>query len=205
MTHEEKIQVVDEHTGEPTGETVSRAEIFAKKLWCRTTNIFILNKEGQILCQKRSMNKERFPGVWTTHFGGHVTDGESFRINAVKEVEEELGLQIPMFQMIPWRTSCKPNSLIWTRDFITVYDGSLESLVIQKSEVDEIAWFSAQEILKRIENKDDTTWISELSGFHEFADDYKCLRAVLTACLDIGIFGGPFTQLKNWHPEDILG
>ena len=203
MIHEEKIQVVDEHTGEPTGEIVPRKEIFERNLWCRTTNIFILNKEGQVLCQKRSSNKERFPGVWITHFGGHVTEGESFRINAVKEVEEELGLLIPMFQMIPWRTSCKIESRIWTRDFVTVYNGPLEKLIIQKSEVDHIEWYSPAEILNHIENKLLPEWITELSGFHEFREDYQCLRAVLTACLDIGIFGGPFIQLKNWHPEDI--
>ena len=49
MIQEEKIQVVDEHTGEPTGQTVPRSEIFEKKLWCRTTNIFF-DREFDLLC-----------------------------------------------------------------------------------------------------------------------------------------------------------
>jgi len=202
MLHEEeKIQVVDEHTGEPTGLLVPRSEIFSKGLWCRTSNVFVLNDEGQILCHKRSANKERYPGVWVTHFGGHVTEGESFRINAIKEMEEELGMRVNAFQMIPWRTSRKVNSRIWTRDFVTVYSDSLDKLVMQRGEIDELIWRSSAEILTHLENKD-PQWLDELAGFHDFTEDYQCLRAVLTAALDVGIFGGPYSGLKNWSPTE---
>lgn len=133
-----KNAVHNEHTGEPTGELVPRSEIFSKKLWCRTSNIFVLNEEGQVFCHRRSMQKERYPGVWVTHFGGHVTEGESFRINAIKEMEEEVGLRINAFQVIPWRTSRKPDSRIWTQDFVTVYDEPLEHLKLQKGEINKV-------------------------------------------------------------------
>ncbi len=204
MLHEEeKIQIVEPDTGEPTGELVYRSEIFSRQLWCRTTNVFILNDEGQILCHKRSHKKERYPGVWCTHFGGHVTEGESFRINAIKEMEEEVGMHVQAFQMIPWRTSKKEHSRIWVRDFLTVYNGSLDALRLQDGEIDEVAWFSASEILQKL-TMDDPDWQDELVGFHDFREDYQCLRAALTACLDIGIFGGPFMTLKNWHPNEVV-
>lgn len=204
MLHEEeKIQVVDQYTGEPTGELVPRSEIFSKKLWCRTSNIFVLNEEGQVLCHRRSLQKERFPGVWVTHFGGHVTSGESFRINAIKEMEEEVGLKVNAFQMIPWRTSRKVDSRIWTRDFVTVYNEPLDGLKLQQGEIDEVAWFSPQDIIEKIKG-DDVAWIEELAGYHDFVEDYQCLRAVLTAALDIGIFGAPYMALKNWSPTEAL-
>ncbi len=197
---EELIQVVDEHTGEPTGELVPRSEIFSKKLWCRSTNVFVVNSEGQILCQQRSLSKERFPGVWSTHFGGHVTAGESFKINAVKELEEEIALSVNMFQMVPWRTSRKESARLWMRDFVTVYDGRPEDLVLQKSEIEQVRFMSISEIIES--HKDDSHEIKweELAGVYEVNEDYQALRAVLTACLDIGIFGSPFTNLKNWNP-----
>lgn len=197
---DELIQVVDEHTGEPTGELVTRKEIFEKKLWCRSTNVFVVNSEGQILCQQRSLNKERFPGVWSTHFGGHVSAGESFKINAVKELEEEIGLSVNMFQMIPWRTSRKESVRLWMRDFVTVYDGRVEDLVIQKSELEQVRFMSISEILDTLEDKTKGVIWEELAGVYEVHEDYQALRAVLTACLDIGIFGNPFTNLKNWNP-----
>ncbi len=200
---EEKIQVVDSITGEPTGQIVSRGELFEHKLWCRTSNVFIVNAEGQILCHKRSSSRERFPGVWSTHFGGHVSEGESFRINALKEAEEEVGLKVSVIQMIPWRTSCKPEHRIWTRDFITVYNGRIEDLQYQKSEIDGIGWFSANEILKKLNDESETDWKADLAGFHDFDSDYMCLRAVLTACIDLGVFSTTYHPLHKWNPNEI--
>lgn len=198
---EELIQVVDEHTGEPTGQIVPRSQIYTDKLWCRATNIYILNEDGQVLCHRRALSKGNFPGLWSTHFGGHVAQGESYRINALKELEEEIGLKVPPFQLIPFRTSSfsDEKSRMWRRDFITVYNGPLEDLVPQVGEVDEVRWFSIQEIIALL-NSDDKDWQDNFIGVHDIREDYHCIRAVLTACLDIGIFGNPFTNLKNWNP-----
>ena len=120
MLHDELLQIVDEITGEPTGELKSRKEVISNQLWCRSTNVFVLNSEGNILCQQRSLNKERYPGAWSTHFGGHVTEGESFKINALKELEEEIGLKINTFQLVPCRTSRIVGARLWGRDVMTV-------------------------------------------------------------------------------------
>lgn len=196
---DERLQIVDELTGEPTGEHLSRKETLENKRWCRTTNIFVLNSKGEILCHQRSLNKERFPGAWSTHFGGHVTEGESFKISALKELAEEIGLSVNAFQLIPWRTSKKSVSRIWVRDFITVYDGPIENLKIQKSEIEKVQWFNAEDIMAELdaESDDANEW---LAGTHDFYADYQCMRAVLTATIDAGIFGGDFIPLKTWHP-----
>lgn len=199
---EEKIQIVDHLTGEPTGEIVTRTELFKRQLWCRSTNIFVMNAEGQILCHKRSADKERFPGVWSTHFGGHVGEGESFRINAIKELQEEIGLTVPIFQMLPWRTSCKEKARLWMRDFLTVYNGPLENLTMQSTEVDELAWLSPNEILTKIKTCDDA-WCDELAGVHDIFEDYQCMRAVLTTCLDLGVFSSTYHPLHKWNPQEI--
>ncbi len=196
---DERLQIVDELTGEPTGEHLSRKETLETKRWCRTTNIFVLNSKGEILCHQRSLNKERFPGIWSTHFGGHVTEGESFKISALKELGEEIGISVNAFQLIPWRTSKKSVSRIWVRDFITVYDGPIEGLKIQTSEIEKVKWFTAEEITAELEAESEETrgW---LAGTHDFYADYQCMRAVLTATIDAGIFGGDYKPLRNWHP-----
>lgn len=202
MSHDELLQVVDQENGEPTGELVPRSVLIRDRLWCRTTNIFILNEKGEILCHERSKNKERFPGAWSTHFGGHVVEGESFKIGALKELEEELGLNVNAFQLIAWRTSKKDVSRIWVRDFITMYTGSIDDLVLQKSEIDSVKWMSAQEILAELESEGEREGeaIEWLAGTHDFNADYQCMRAVLTATIDAGIFAGDLKALKSWHP-----
>lgn len=200
MSAEELIQVVDEFTGEPTGELVPRSELFAKHLWCRSTNIFVLNAEGQVLCHQRSLHKERYPGVWSTHFGGHVTEGESFRINAIKEIEEEIGLHVHSFQMVPWRTSRKEKERLWMRDFITIYNGPAEDLVLQESEIQEVRFMAPNEIIQSSHDQGSGYVWKELAGVHDFREDYQCLRAVLTACMDAGIFNTNYRELHKWHP-----
>lgn len=201
--NEEMIQVIDPQTGEPTGQNVTRKELFKQNLWCRSTNVFVVNSAGQILCHQRSQNKERFPGVWSTHFGGHVSVGESFKINAVKEVEEEIGFHVNVFQMIPWRTHKKENSHLWMRDFLTVYDGAIEDLVLQKSEVEQVKFMSIDEIVASLNNPEERSQWADMAGVYSIEEDYQALRAVLTACLDMGIFGGQYTELKKWNPVNV--
>lgn len=199
-TTEELLQIVDELNGEPTGQLVPRKEAIANGLWCRSTNIYVLNSSGAVLCHQRSLHKERFPGVWSTHLGGHVTEGESFKINALKELEEEIGLKINGFQLIPWRTSKKEHGHLWMRDFLTVYDGALEDLTLQKEEIEQVAWYTAEEILEHINAQEydaDSAW---LAGTHDFYADYQCMRAVLTAALDAGLFSTDYHHLHQWHP-----
>lgn len=203
MAQHELLQIVDPDTGEPTGEHVSRAKLYQDKLWCRTTNIFILNTEGDILCHRRPMDKENFPGAWSTHFGGHIVEGESFKMGALKELEEEVGLKINPYQLIPWRTSKKTGSRIWVRDFITVFEGDISKMKLQESEIMEIAWRTAKEILQSLDEEGveiSTESVSWMAGTHDFNADYQCMRAVLTATLDAGIFGGDFKPLHKWHP-----
>jgi isopentenyldiphosphate isomerase len=199
MSHEEMLQVVDPETGEPTGEHLPRKEVITNKLWCRTTNIFVLNTEGQILCHQRSIEKERFPGAWSTHFGGHVTKDESFKISALKELEEEIGLKVNPFQLIPWRTSRKEASRVWMRDYLTVFQGDITTLQLQKGEIDYVEWKNVEEIMEAIDTEDegDVAW---LAGSHDIFSDYQCMRAVLTATIDAGIFGGDFKPLHKWNP-----
>ena len=197
---EELLQVVDPDTGEPTGTLTKRHEVISSGLWCRSTNIYVLNSAGAVLCHQRSLNKERHPGAWVTHFGGHVTEGESFKINALKELEEEVGLRVNSFQLIPWRTSRKEMGHLWMRDFMTVYDGPMDVLKHQESEIEQIKWFTVDEIVESMGGQEYVEGATWLAGTHDFFSDYQCMRAVLTATLDAGIFSTNFHHLHKWQP-----
>jgi isopentenyldiphosphate isomerase len=62
-------------------------------------HLHIFNKKGEILLQKRSMNKDIQPGKWDTSVGGHVDYGETIEEALFREVEEELGITsfVPRF------------------------------------------------------------------------------------------------------------
>lgn len=203
---DEHLQIVDEETGEPTGITAHRSEVIQNKYWCRSTNVFVLNPEGEILCHQRSLHKERYPGVWSTHFGGHVSSEETFKLNALKELEEEIGLRVNHYQLIPWRTSKIMIQRLWCRDYLTIYNGDPKTLKIQESEIQAIEWLSPERIMEELQAEGENLdaegkqWIA---GTHNFHTDYQCMRAVLTAVLDAGLFGSDFYKLHKWMPPVI--
>lgn len=197
---EELLQIVDEKTGSLVGKQVPRKEVIEQKLWCRSTNIFVMNSKGQVLCHQRSMNKERYPGWWMTHFGGHVSGEESYDENAIKEVHEEIGIEVKPEELLPWRTSRKDISRLWMRDYITIFDGDTSELVLQKSEIEQVKWFSPEEIFAALDNEDTETSEGWKAGTHNFEQDYHCMRAVLTAAMHIGLFSDAFHHMKKWNP-----
>ncbi|MCC6520933.1 NUDIX domain-containing protein [Candidatus Nomurabacteria bacterium] len=199
LSHE-LLKIVDENTGELTGETLSRGEVISTKRWCRSTNIFVMNTKGEILCHQRSLNKERHPGWWMTHFGGHVSGEETFDDNAIKELQEEIGLSVAAEELLPWRTSRKTDARLWVRDYITIFDGDISELALQESEIQRVKWFTAEEIYAQLDREDLDEAEGWKAGTHNFEHDYHCMRAVLTAAMHMGIFSDAFHHMKNWHP-----
>ncbi len=192
----EKLQIVSAENGEPTGELQHRSEAIANQSWCRSTNIFVLNAKGEVLCHRRSALKERHPNAWSTHLGGHVTEGESFLMNAVKELEEESGIAANEHELFPWRTTKLDGARLWVREFILFSDLSAAELVPQPGEVEEFAWLAPAEIMNRAKAHPDN-W---LIGTHDFAVEYQCMRAALTAAHAIGVVRIP-DPLRQWMPQ----
>jgi isopentenyldiphosphate isomerase len=60
----------------------------------RATHVLVFNSGGQVFLQKRSMTKDRQPGLWDSSASGHVDSGEDYDACVVRELREELGLQV---------------------------------------------------------------------------------------------------------------
>ncbi len=55
-------------------------------------HLHVLDKNGCLLMQKRSMAKKIQPGKWDTAVGGHVVYGETISTSLLREAMEEIGL-----------------------------------------------------------------------------------------------------------------
>ncbi|MEM6910935.1 MAG: 16S rRNA (adenine(1518)-N(6)/adenine(1519)-N(6))-dimethyltransferase RsmA [Verrucomicrobiota bacterium] len=87
---EERFDVVDE-CDEVTGQA-TRAEVHAQGLRHRAVHLLVADPRGRVFLQKRSVLKDRHPGVWDSSAAGHVDAGESYHESASRELEEELGI-----------------------------------------------------------------------------------------------------------------
>jgi len=89
--HEEVLEVVN-YKGEVIG-ILSRTSIHGNpSLIHRVVHVLVFNGKGDLLLQKRSMNKDVAPGKWDTSVGGHVNPGEDPLDAVRREMEEELGV-----------------------------------------------------------------------------------------------------------------
>lgn len=63
-----------------------------KNIIHRTVNIVVFNDKGEILLQKRSRYKDKFPLKYTLSASGHVFKGEEYEDAAKREMSEEIGI-----------------------------------------------------------------------------------------------------------------
>src|SRR5215468_9128241 len=71
-----------------------RSEVHRLGLRHRAVHVLVFNSRGEIFLQKRSMKKDRQPGLWDSSASGHVDSAEDYDACAVRELEEEIGLKI---------------------------------------------------------------------------------------------------------------
>ena len=109
--------LVDEKNKE-IGE-VTRDRVRNEVLWHRASYVFILveSEKGQnkFLVQERVMNKDYAPGCFDITTGGVFSPREEKLENAVREVEEEVGLKIDpnLMQDAGWLSYTDLYSKVW--------------------------------------------------------------------------------------------
>lgn len=91
----ELFDIVDEN-GEPTGVIKERSKVHADGDLHRTSHVWIVkdNLKGglDILLQKRSQDKDSFPGCYDISSAGHIPAGAGYIDSAIRELKEELGI-----------------------------------------------------------------------------------------------------------------
>ena len=93
----ELLDVVDEH-GNFTGEVMDREKVHDLNLLHWEVAVFIINKNKEILLQKRAATKRFNPNKWGL-CAGHVDSGKMIENTALREVEEEIGVKLSLSEL----------------------------------------------------------------------------------------------------------
>ncbi len=78
----------------PTGETIVRGNRLPEGRYHVSVHVAIFNERGEMLIQQRQPWKESYPDMWDVSVGGSVIAGETSHEAAIREVREELGIEI---------------------------------------------------------------------------------------------------------------
>lgn len=156
----EYLDVLDEN-GKPTGLIKSKDDIHRDGDWHGTVQIWLINSTGKILLQKRSMHKTSRPGKWDNSCAGHIGAGESAICAAIRELKEELSLDIGQENLELLYTSKmqqieKDGAFINHQHhcaYLAKIDIDIDSLKLNRDEVEEVKFIHQQEVEQHFRNK----------------------------------------------------
>lgn len=156
----EYLDIVDE-TGTPTGTIVSRTEAHRQGILHRTAHVWLVRKkEGklEILLQKRSDDKDSFPGRYDKSSAGHIPAGVDYIPSALRELKEELGVDGDATKLVDcgmkrlqiedefYGERFIDNQI--SKVFVTFCDKEAEEFQVQREEVSEVRWFLFDECVR---------------------------------------------------------
>ena len=156
INQNELLFVVDENNN-PL-EPKSRKEVHEKGYWHRIAHIWILNSRKQFLCQQRTLLKDRYPGKWKSHFGGHVLAGKDYSESACIELQEELGLHRSREEIVFIQIHKSFKDREFEAIFYLFWNGRLKGLNLEKEEVEKVIWIPIVDI-EKIFNEKDSAWV----------------------------------------------
>lgn len=174
------------------GYGLPRDEVHNKHFYHRHVSAWIMNYNGEILLQKRSLTKKKNPGMWAKT-GGHVEYGEDV-ISAIKrEVYEEIGLNIKTYEFINLNKYDTEKEKYFAYGYIVFTDLKIDDFILQKEEVDSIKYFTIEELINNKNNSEFTFYKWNNESFNKEMNILKKYRSKL---FNINV-KEVYEQLKN--------
>ncbi len=115
----------------------------------RAFSIYIFNSKGELLIQKRALNKYHSPGIWANTCCSHPRKGEDLEDATHRRLKEEMGFDTELKEAFSLIYKVDFQNGLTENEFLHVfygeYNGDIKS---NKDEVAEWKWAKPEELLK---------------------------------------------------------
>lgn len=150
--------------GRLTGQSKERSQVHKDGDPHGTARIWIVRRgasgEAELLLQKRAHRKDSFPDCLDASCAGHLSAGQGFMEGALRELQEELGLQadpsdlhyIGMYHKVV-KTSFYGSPFIddeLSAVYIYLKPVDEKSLALQEEEVSAVQWMSLAQCMEQV-------------------------------------------------------
>lgn len=158
MENQEYIDILNAD-GSSTGKICLKSEIHTKGYYHNTAHVWFYNAKAEILLAQRAASKTIYPLLWDISVAGHVDAGETIEHAAIRETQEEIGIEIPKdslekigvydcFQSYP--NGIKDNEFHHT--FISEINYDLKDLKLDTDEVAQVKFVSISKFRELLKN-----------------------------------------------------
>jgi mevalonate kinase len=116
----------------------------------KTVGAIVYNDIGEVLLQKRTMTKDMDSGLWGISCAGHVTKGQTDEEAIHRELQEELGVDMPLSMVGKFTVATNKET-----ERATLYTGSYNGpFMPNKQEVAEVRFMHPDKLRKHVEAGD---------------------------------------------------
>lgn len=127
--------------------TMEKIEAHQKALLHRAFSVFILNGKGDMLLQRRALNKYHSAGLWTNTCCSHPYPGEETADGAHRRLREEMGFDVSLKKAFEFMYKSPYDNGLTEHEFDHVYIGTYEGTINpDPSEVADYCYMSSEAI-----------------------------------------------------------
>lgn len=168
----EWLDIVDKN-GNPTGKTVERTIAHREGIWHRTSHVWLVRRRAgqiEVLLQKRSKDKDSYPGCYDTSSAGHIPAGSGYEESAIRELKEELGIDAKESELhlcgkrTIYHDEKFYGEMFVDRQISKVYyiwrDLEEEAFAIQKEELENVRWMPLSDCIAMVAEQTEKTCIA---------------------------------------------
>mgnify|MGYP004639588003 CR=1 FL=1 len=132
-----------------TGKIAVRGKGLPEGGYHIVVHVCVFNSRGEMLIQQRQPFKHGFPNLWDVSAGGSAIAGETSKQAAMREVREEIGLDIDLSNVrAKFSASFDEGFDDW---YVVTKDADISALSLQYEEVQAVKWASRAEIQRLID------------------------------------------------------
>lgn len=172
---DEYIDIVTKE-GLPTGKSALKSEIHLKGYFHNTAHVWLYTKQGEILLAQRADSKSICPLLWDVSVAGHVDASETIEHAAIREVKEEIGLDLIENNLHKIGVSecfqSYPDGIVdneFHHTFISELNLEIKDLSLDKNEVEDVKLVNLHEFQNLIDNiGSDNHFVASNKSYYEF-------------------------------------
>lgn len=142
-----KMPIVDDN--DQIIDYKDRSELDYDKDIYRSTALWVYDSNDRVLLAQRKFTKERQPGKWGPSVAGTVEGEETYDDNAVKEAQEEIGLEGVALEKLRKVRKVRTDDEVrqFTQWYAVKVDEPVSYFIPQHDEVETIEWIARSELV----------------------------------------------------------